>query len=136
MKEEEVPQDDANMLQGKFRKLYYATDGGAHYKGVGSVGWEPENVVLEQAWEDIRERVAEARAKVLAGEASPVLYHMERTLMNPDILAGHIGWPAFVVRLHLRPFFFSRLGKKTLEKYAYAFQIKPEELTDIAKIKD
>ncbi|MBS1593013.1 MAG: hypothetical protein JST90_01730 [Bacteroidetes bacterium] len=135
MKEEEVPQDDANMLQGKFRKLYYATDGSAHYKGVGSVGWEPENVVLEQAWEDIRERVAEAKEKVLAGGASPVLYHMERTLMTPDILAGHIGWPAFVVRLHLRPFFFGRLGRKTLEKYAYAFQISLDELTDITKVK-
>jgi hypothetical protein len=55
MKENEVPQDDANLLHGKFKKLYYVTDGTEHYKEVGSVGWEPENVLLEQALEDIKE---------------------------------------------------------------------------------
>ena len=135
VREEQVPQDDANLLQGKFKKLYYATDGSERYKEVGSVGWEAENVVLEQAWQDIHESIETARAKVISGEASPILYYMEKQLMNPDILAGHIGWPAFIMRLHLRPFFFDKLSKKTLEKYAYAFRIPVADLTDLNKIK-
>ncbi|MCW3125532.1 MAG: hypothetical protein JWO03_1190 [Bacteroidetes bacterium] len=135
MKEDEVPQDDANMLQGKFKKLYYATDGSERYKEVGSVGWEPENVVLEQAWEDIRENVEAARQKVLSGEASPILYYMEKNLMTPEIISGYIGLPAFIMKLHLKPFFYKMLGAKTLEKYAYTFRISINELTDINKIK-
>lgn len=135
MKEDQVPQDDANLLQGKFKKLYYATDGSEHYTEVGSVGWEPENVVLEQAWEDIRENVETARQQVLSGNASLILYHMEKNLMNPDILSGYIGLPAFIMKLHLRPFFYKMLGAKTLEKYAYAFRMPVAEMIDINKIK-
>jgi hypothetical protein len=135
MKEEQVPQDDANMMQGKFKKLYYATDGSERYKEVGSVGWEPENIVLEQAWEEIAEKVEEAKAKVIAGEASPILYYMEKNLMNPHILSGYVGFPAFMVRLHLKPFFYQMLGKGTLEKYAYAFRISADDMNDMDKIK-
>ncbi len=135
MRKEEVPQDDENMLQGKFKKLMYATDGTEHYTEIGSVGWEAENVVLQQAWEEINEKVEEARQKVLNGQASVLLYHMEKSLMDPTILSGYVGTLPFMVKLHLRPFFFKKLSKKTLDKYAYAFRMSVEEMIDIEKIK-
>ena len=135
MKKEEVPQDDENMLQGKFKKLMYATDGTEHYTEIGSVGWEAENVVLQQAWEEISEKVDEARAKVLSGEASILLYHMEKNLMDPSILAGYVDTIPFMVKLHMKPFFFKMLGQKTLNKYAYAFRMPLEEMLNVEKIK-
>jgi hypothetical protein len=135
MRKEEVPQDDENLLQGKFKKLMYATDGSEHYTEIGSVGWEAENVVLQQAWEEINEKVEDARRKVLSGEASILLYHMEKNLMDPSILSGYVGVPAFLVKLHMKPFFFSKLSKKTLEKYAYAFRMPVDEMLDVDRIK-
>jgi hypothetical protein len=135
MRKEEVPQDDANMLQGKFKKLMYATDDGEHYTEIGSVGWEAENVVLQQAWEEIKEKVEAARQKVISGEASPLLYYMEKNQMDPVMLSGYVGVLPFIVRLHLRPFFYKKLSRKTLEKYAYAFRMQLEEMTDIENIK-
>ena len=135
MRKKEVPQDDENMLQGKFKKLMYATDGSEHYTEIGSVGWEAENIVNQQAWEEINEKVADAQKKVLSGQASILLYHMERNLMDPSILSGYIGVFPFIVKLHMKPFFFNMLSKKTLDKYAYAFRISVSEMLDIEKIK-
>ena len=64
MKKEEVPQDDANMLEGKFRVVKYALNEKGEYEKVPSVGWEPENTALEQAWDVINERVETARQAV------------------------------------------------------------------------
>ncbi len=135
MKKEEVPQDDENMLQGKFKKLMYATDGTEHYTEIGSVGWEAENVVNQQAWDEINEKVEDARQKVLSGQASILLYHMEKNLMDTTILSGYVGTLPIIVGLHMRPFFFKMLGTKTLEKYAYAFRMSVEDMIDIEKIK-
>jgi hypothetical protein len=135
MKKEEVPQDDENMLQGKFKKLLYATDGAQRYTGIGSAGWEAENIVLQQAWDTISERIEDARQKVSSGQASILLYHMEKKLMDTSILAGYIGRLPFIVRLHMKPFFFKKLSKDTLEKYAYAFQLSVEDMMDMEKIK-
>lgn len=134
MRKEEVPQDDENMLQGKFKKLMYATDGN-EYTGIGSVGWEAENVVNQQAWEEIQEKVEDARKKVISGEASILLYHMEKNMMDTSMLAGYVGALPFMVKLHMKPFFFSKLGNKTLEKYADAFRISLAEMLDLEKIK-
>ena len=129
MKKEEVPQDDAQLLQGKMTKLYYATLANSDsYMGVRSVGWEAENVVLEQAWENITEQVAQARLLVENGTRSILYYHMQKQLMDTAILAGYIGWPAWVVNFHFSPFFFNLLGQHMLKKYAYAFRLPLQEL--------
>jgi hypothetical protein len=135
MRKEEVPQDDENMLQGKFKKLMYATDGSEHYTEIGSVGWEAENVVLQQAWDEIGEKVEAARQRVLSGQSSILLYHMEKNQMDPSMLSDYVDVLPFMVRLHLKPFFFKKLSTKTLEKYAYAFRMPLEEMTDIEKLK-
>ena len=135
MRKEEVPQDDENMLQGKFKKLMYATDGSEHYTEIGSVGWEAENIVNQQAWEEINEKVNDARQKVLSGQASILLYHMEKNLMDASILSGYIGVLPFIVKLHMKPFFYKKLSQKTLDKYAYAFRMSVSDMIDIEKIK-
>lgn len=128
MKKEEVPQDEDNINQGLMTKVYYATDEQGHYGTQNSIGWETETIVTRQAWDLVNEQVEEARQKVLSGEASPILYFKEKNIMTYAIVAGYVGTFSWVVLLHTKPFFFKRLSRKTLEKYAYAFRISVEEL--------
>jgi len=135
MKVEQVPQDEKNLNEGKVAKLYYATDDKGHYAKVNSIGWEPETVAMEQAWEVVHGEVDEARQKVIDGKASPVLYYLKKNIMTVPMVASYLGTLSFIVRLHMKPFFFNKLNKKTLEKYAYTFRITVEELTNIEQLK-
>ena len=121
MQEDEVPQDEKNLNEGKLAKLYYATDAKGHYTKVNSIGWEPETVAMEQAWDVVHAEVEEARQKVIAGKASPVLYYLKKNIMNVPMVAGYMGTLSIIVRLHMLPFFFKRLGKKTLGKIRIYF---------------
>ena len=135
MNKEQVPQDEENLNEGKLAKLYYATDDKGHYVKVNSIGWEPETVAMQQAWDVVNYEVEDARQRVIKGKASPVLYYLKKNIMTPGLVASYIGTLSLIVRLHCRPFFFKRLSKKTLEKYAYTFRISVAELTDIERIK-
>lgn len=135
MKQEQVPQDEENLNEGKLAKLYYATDEKGHYVKVNSIGWEPETVAMQQAWEVVHSEVDEARQKVIAGQASPILYFMKKNIMNISMVASYVGTFSLIVKLHMQPFFFKRLGRKTLEKYAFTFRISVEELLDIDRLK-
>jgi len=135
MKQEQVPQDEENLNEGKFAKLYYATDEKGHYVKVNSIGWEPETVAMQQAWDVVNEDVEKARQKVLAGKASPLLYYMKKNIMTPGLVASYAGTFGIMVRLHCLPTFFGRLSRKQLEKYAYTFRIPVEQLTDVEHLK-
>ena len=56
----EVPQDSLEYKdRDKLKKLVYAVGKDGKYTGVGSSGWEPENVATKQAWDAIEEELAE-----------------------------------------------------------------------------
>ena len=135
MNKEQVPQDQENLNEGKLAKLYYATDEKGHYVKVNSIGWEPETVAMQQAWDVVNDEVEAAREKVLKGEASVLLYFIKKNIMTNAMVASYVGTFSFAVRLHCHPFFFKRLGTKMLEKYAYTFRISVEELTNIERLK-
>ena len=135
MQQDEVPQDEKNLNEGKLAKLYYATDSKGHYTKVNSIGWEPETVAMEQAWDVVHAEVEAARQKVIAGKASPVLYYLKKNIMNVPMVAGYMGTLSIIVRLHMLPFIFNKLSRKTLERYAYTFRITVEELSDTEKLK-
>jgi hypothetical protein len=135
MNKEQVPQDEENLNEGKLAKLYYATDDKGHYVKVNSIGWEPETVAMQQAWDVVNNEVEDARQRVINGKASPVLYYLKKNIMTPGLVASYVGTLSLIVNLHCRPFFFKRLSKKTLEKYAYTFRISVAELTDIERLK-
>ncbi len=135
MNKEQVPQDQENLNEGKLAKLYYATDEKGHYVKVNSIGWEPETVAMQQAWEVVNEEVKDALIKIKNGKASPLLYFIKKNIMTPALVASYAGTAGFMVRLHCTPFFFNRLSRKMLEKYAYTFRISVETLTDIESLK-
>jgi hypothetical protein len=135
MKQDKVPQDKENLNEGKLAKLYYATDENGHYVKVNSVGWEPETVAMQQAWEIVDNDVEEARKKVIQGKASPILYFMKKNIMTVPMVASYVGTIGLRVRLHMVPYFFARLSRKTMEKYAFTFRITVDELIDRERLK-
>ncbi len=123
MKKDEVPQDDANMLQGKTRELQYALDKEGNYTAVKSVGWQAKNEIMQNAWDDIHEQVAAAKAAVLNGEKSTLYYHMVRKLMDVHILSGYSKIWQWRIKRHLQPKHFAKLSDKILNKYVAALDM-------------
>ncbi|HEY9113494.1 MAG TPA: hypothetical protein VIN10_02265 [Bacteroidales bacterium] len=130
MKDKEVPQDDANMLQGKFKEPVYSLDESGNYTTVKSVGWAPKNAVMQQAWDNINEKVEQTRQKVIRGELSPLAYFMEKNMMDTKLLAQYMGFWNLTVKKHLKPKNFYKLSEEIISKYADVLDITPEELKD------
>jgi hypothetical protein len=116
---------------GKYRELFYSY--GPDGKFEKNVGFhdESDRVTLQQAWDLFNDRIEEARQKVKAGKASPILYYMEKTLVTPMDLSMHSGIMVWRVKRHLKPKIFSHLSEKTLNKYAVAFNITVDQLKNV-----
>lgn len=127
MKKEELPQDKS-ALESMTRELMYVKDKEGKYTTDLSTGWEVKKAALDNAWDDIRERIEEARLAVKNGEKSPVYYFMELRIMDFPVLSGYTGFWAFTIRRHMKPSVFNSLSDKKLAKYAKAFEITMDEL--------
>lgn len=127
MKKEDVPQDPSALV-GVTRDVCYVKDKDGKYTTDLSIGWEVKKQALDNAWDDIRERVAEAALKVKNGEISPVFYFMELKLMDVALLSGYTGFWKLTVKRHFKPQVFKRLNDKKLAIYAKAFDITVDEL--------
>jgi len=116
---------------GQYRELSYSyQEGGNFEKTVGFHG-ETDRVVLQQAWDLFQERIEDARERVLAGKVSPIVFYMEKNLLDPLNLSMMAGIAVWRVKWHFRPGVFKRLPGKILEKYAGAFNITVEELKNV-----
>lgn len=131
MKKEDIPQDKSNLETADFKELCYATDEDGNYTTVNSTGWDPKTIALNNAIEEIKERVENTRQKVLANQTSPIEYYMELNKMDPSILSSYVGFWTWKVKRHFKPSVFQKLNTKTLEKYAEVFEITMEELKNI-----
>ena len=127
MKKEDVPQDLGAL--GKITKeVCYATDDSGKYTTQLSNGWDVKATALDTAWNDVEERIATAKQKVLNKEASPILFFMAKALMDVEILAGYTGFWQWQVKRHLKPAVFDGLSDKKLQKYADVFNISIPDL--------
>jgi hypothetical protein len=127
MKKEEIPQDDG-ALNKLTKEVVYAVDKDGNYTTALSTGWNIKATALDVAWKDIEERVATARQKVINKEASPLLYFMERNLMDLATLAAYTGFWKWTIKQHLKPAVFDQLSEKKLQQYATAFNITIPDL--------
>ena len=127
MKKEDVPQDVSAL--GKITKeVCYATDSEGKYTTELSKGWDVKITALDAAWDEIVVRVEEARQKVLNGEASPLLFFMEKALMDISILSDYTGFWKWQIKRHLKPEVFKTLSDKKLQRYAEVFNVSVAEL--------
>ncbi|MBS1733228.1 MAG: hypothetical protein JST02_08030 [Bacteroidetes bacterium] len=127
MKKEEIPQDDG-ALNKLTKEVVYAVDDSGNYTTELSTGWEVKAEALDLAWNEIDQRIANAKQKVINGEASPLLYFMELRLMDPGIVSAYTGFWKWTVKRHMKPSVFKKLPETTLKKYAEAFNVTVEEL--------
>lgn len=132
MKQEEVPQDGNGLTGGKFSQLFYAVNKEGDYVQVSSIGWEPENVAMAQAWDEIHQKTEATLQAVKDGKLSPIAYFMEKELMTTEILAGYVGKFQWQVKRHLKPSVFKSLPDTLLQKYAAVFKISAQELKQFA----
>jgi hypothetical protein len=127
MKKEDVPQDPSALV-GVTRDVCYVKDKDGKYTTDLSIGWEVKKQALDNAWDDIKERVEEAALKVKTGEISPVFYFMELKLMDLTLLSSYTGFWKWSIKRHFKPSVFKSLSDKKLSIYAKTFDVSVDEL--------
>jgi len=127
MKKEDIPQDDG-ALNKITKEIVYVVDNSGNYTTELSTGWKVKTTALDLAWEDIEQRIENARQKVISNQASPILFFMELRLMDIGIVAAYTGFWKWTIKQHLKPAVFKKLPEEKLKKYAEAFNISVEEL--------
>lgn len=130
MKKKEVPQDPSS-LNNFTKELCYAVDETGKYTTDLSSGWNVKSSALDVAWKDIENRIAQAKAKVLNGEVSPIVYYMELKLMDITILSAYTGFFKWTIKRHFKPGVFKSLSDKKLKQYADIFEITIDKLKNI-----
>ncbi len=130
MLDSEVPQEGNSTLDGH-RKAVYArgADGKLHL--VQSAGWEVEEIVTRQAVDDLRRLAEDARRRVIAGQTSPLEFHMHRVRMDVPLLAQASGIWQWRIRRHFRPDVFAHLSPAVLGRYAEAMGLGVEQLKKV-----
>jgi len=126
MKNEQNDREES-VTDGLHTVSYVADEQGEQEMISGSV-WQPVNIVNRQAWEEIEEHIGASKEKVAQGRVSCLHYYMIANQMDIGLLAKYTGQARCLVRLHLVPFIFRRLGRKRLERYAKVFLVSPEDL--------
>ncbi len=131
MRKKDVPQDKSNLESASFRELCYAVDENGAYVTENSSGWDPKTIALNNAIQEINERIERAKTNVLNNQTSPIEYYMEVHKMDLPILASYVGLWQWRVKRHFKPSVFKKLNTKTLHKYAAVFDISIVQLQNI-----
>ena len=109
-------------------ELRTAADEQGNYSTGQSTGWEVKTEALNVAWHDVEAKIEASKQKVLRGEASPLLYFMEKKIMDLNILASYTGYWKWTIKKHLKPSGFQKLSEDKLKKYAALFEVSVDEL--------
>ncbi len=128
MKKENIPQDDAKLLEGKTRDLCYAVDENGNYTTGLSTGWDPKNAALQHSLDYFNERADKILEKVRAGKLSLLAYQMERRYMDVSLMADYMELTKRQVKRHMKPKYFDALDEETVARYADILRIDLEEL--------
>lgn len=127
MKKEDIPQDKSD-LAAYTREVCYGQKEDGTYATALSTGWSVKTEALDQAWAEAHRRMEAALVAIEQGQSSPILYFMERNLMDIPTLAAYVGLWSFRVKRHLKARPFRRLNEALLTRYASAFRITTNEL--------
>jgi hypothetical protein len=123
----DVPQD-GNCTMGGHRRAMYARDAEGRIIVVPSLGSEVDETVTLQALDLIREMTEAARARVLAGESSPLEYWMYAQRLDLPQLSQVSGLWQWRIRRHFKPQCFAKLSVDILQRYADVMGITVEQL--------
>lgn len=122
-----VPQE-GNRTMGGHRRAMYARDKDGSIVIVASRGGEVDETVTLQALELIHDMTEAARARVQAGESSPLEYWMYAQRLDLPMLSQVSGFWQWRIRRHLRPRIFAKLSTGILQRYAEVMGVTAEQL--------
>lgn len=114
-----------------FEITHYKMDENGNYTHGLLANWGNKEIVNNQTWEIVKERIKDAKDKVLNGELSPIAYYMEKCITDIKTLSLYVGIARWRIKRHLKPSHFKKINDKILLKYADFFQISLEQLKDI-----
>lgn len=114
-----------------FEITHYKMDENGNYSHALLANWGNKEIVNNQSWDIVKERIREAKEKVLSGELSPIAYYMEKCITDIPMLSKYTGICKWRVKRHLKPSRFNKLSENVLKKYADFFQISIDELRRI-----
>jgi len=87
-----------------------------------------EFILSYQFSDSFQEKAAEAKKRVLAGQASAIEYFMYKSLLDPAGLGQAMGIATWRVKRHFKPAVFKKLNKRIIEAYAKIFNITVDDL--------
>jgi hypothetical protein len=128
MKQEQVPQDDEQLFEGRTREVCYAVDEDGNYVQVLSTGWAPKNAALRQTWDAINEKARGVLRQVREETISPIAFFMVQGLFDIKLLSDYTGIPKRKIKAHMTPSVFQCLDQETLQTYADVFNISVDDL--------
>ena len=117
-------------ITGGIKIVSYVADDQGKQELVSGAMWQPVDIVNRQAWQEIEKQIESSKTKVAAGRASCLHYYMTANQMDTNLLASYTRQSRWLVRLHMIPFFFSRLCAETLNKYGEIFQVSLNDLVE------
>lgn len=120
--------DSEKDIAENINTVSYTADADGNQKPVSRPYWQPVNVVNHQAWREINKQIESSKKKIRTGRLSCLHYYMTANQMSVGLLARYTGQSSLLVRLHLLPFIFTRLGRETLQLYSDLFRVKVEDL--------
>ena len=109
------------------QKLYHYFDG----KEEWVKKWERNDEATLMIMENHAQELEPIRNQVLAGESSPLVYHLESRFFDISLLSSYTGIPKRHIKKHLKPEKFNQLDEETLQKYASALGISVEEFKKV-----
>ncbi|MCD6433094.1 MAG: hypothetical protein J7L21_03550 [Sulfurimonas sp.] len=122
-----VPQDDSTTY-AKMKKAIYAHDEDGKLQTVASTGWDIEEIVTQQAVDDIEDSIKDAYEEVKSGEKSPLYYHMFAARMDLLVLAQSTGFFQWTIKKHFKPTVFAKLSDKKLLEYCDVLGVSLDEI--------
>ncbi len=116
-----------------FEITHYDMDESGNFTHKMKSNWGSKEIVNNQSWEIVKERIADAKAKVIKNELSPIAYYMEKCITDIGMLSKYTGFAKWRIKRHLKPENFRTLSDEKLQRYADFFQISLEEFKSIPK---
>ena len=127
MEKSKVPQDNISTYANN-KKAIYATDSAGNYNVVASSGWKVEEEATRQAIQELERMAEEAFTQVVAGEKSPLFFHMYDRRMDLQVLSESTGLFKWRIKRHFKPSVFCNLSRTILDRYGSALGISADEL--------
>ena len=130
MREQDVPQQHSDILQGQ-RKVVYAVNAQGEYERVPSSGWEAEELVTQEANDWFDSQALAAKIEYQQQRFSSLKYHMFKQRMDIPTLSQATGIWQWRVKRHLQYQGFERLKPSTKQRYADAMAMDIAQLEQI-----